>query len=115
MSRERRTRTVITFYPGHAVHPDHDALGEATKRAVDGLEAGERPLLLAVAVGSPDALEQLGPPDRYVDIRGVADRKAGALQAHRSQQQLMFEQLQSGQPDAAERTKAFRPDSFAVE
>jgi len=115
MIRERRPGTVITFYPGHAVHPDHDALGEATQRAVAGLEPTERPLLLAVAVGSPDALERLGPPDRYVDIRSVARRKAGALKAHRSQTQLMFEQLESGEADADERTQAFRRESFAVE
>mgnify|MGYP002621465735 CR=1 FL=1 len=47
--------TVITFYPGFAVHADHDALGLITQLAVRGLSASRRPRLLAVAVGDADA------------------------------------------------------------
>lgn len=90
--------TVITFYPGFGVHPDHDALGHATVLAVRSLPAKERPLLLAVAVGDPDAAgptdaARPGEPDVEVDISAVYRRKIGALRAHRSQTITMFAEI----------------------
>lgn len=113
--RERRPGVVITFYPGHAVHPDHDALGAAVELAVSAIPPAERPLLLAVAVGNEDTLGQLGSPERYSDIRSVAERKAGALKAHRSQTQSMFEQLEDPAAPLDERTREFRRNSFSIE
>src|SRR5690625_3930391 len=34
---------VITHYPGHGVHPDHDALGAATIEAVGQMDEVDRP------------------------------------------------------------------------
>ncbi|MBX3141362.1 MAG: bacillithiol biosynthesis deacetylase BshB2 [Trueperaceae bacterium] len=88
---EIRPSTVITYYPGHGVHSDHDALGHATVLAVRALPAGLRPRVLAVAVGDPNVLrEELGEPHVRADIRGVKDRKLDALRAHRSQTESMF-------------------------
>jgi N-acetylglucosamine malate deacetylase 2 len=69
--------TVITFYPGYAVHADHDALGLITQLAVRARSpAGRRPRLLAVAVGDQEANRAaLGEPDVLSDIRGTIDRK----------------------------------------
>jgi N-acetylglucosamine malate deacetylase 2 len=106
--------TVITFFPGQAVHPDHDALGHATHLAVQGFE-GPRPRLLAVAVGDREAIRAaLGPPHVYCDVRSVVERKLAALEAHRSQTQMMFGRWQRGEPDD-EQTRAFREEMLTVE
>jgi bacillithiol biosynthesis deacetylase BshB2 len=95
--RERAADLVISFYPGKAVHPDHDALGEATVRAVRRLPEVERPTVWAVAVGPPEQLEEeLGRPDVRVDIRAYAERKLAALEAHATQTKAMFERLAAG-------------------
>ena len=36
---------IITFYPGYAVHPDHDATGAAVVQAVERIAPSERPTL----------------------------------------------------------------------
>ncbi len=109
-----RPSTVITFYPGHAVHPDHDAMGAATVQALAGLD-GERPQLLAVAVGDRALLrEALGPPHVAVDIRTVRQRKIAALRAHRSQTELMFQRWLE-QRDEDEQARAFRDEMLTVE
>lgn len=123
--REIAPTTVITFYPGHGVHPDHDALGHATVLAVRGLPAAERPRLLGVAVGDRERIRaELGEPHLSSDIRAVAERKLGALRAHRSQTEAMFAQMEaeadaktqagaSGPED--EQTRAYREEWTSVE
>ncbi len=109
-----RPSTVITFYPGHAVHPDHDAMGLATKLAVDGLE-GQHPQLLGVAVGDREQLRKLlGPPHVAVDIRRMRQRKLDALMAHRSQTEMMFQRWQKAGEDD-EQTRYFREVLMVVE
>jgi len=99
--------TVITFYPGHAVHADHDALGLITQLAVRGLPASRRPRLLAVAVGDAEANRAaLGEPDVLSDIGHAIERKIDALRAHRSQTEAMFLKWEDGQED--EQARAFR-------
>jgi N-acetylglucosamine malate deacetylase 2 len=106
--------TVITFFPGHAVHPDHDALGHATHLAVQGW-GGERPNLLAVAVGDrADIRAKLGPPHVYCDVRSVVERKLGALAAHRSQTEMMFQRWERGDEDD-EQTRTFREEMLVIE
>lgn len=93
--RELEADLVITFYPGKAVHPDHDAMGEATVRAVGRLDADARPQVWAVAVGERSDLEaELGPADVRVDIRAWADRKRAALEAHATQTKTLFQRLE---------------------
>lgn len=87
--REVRPSLVLTHYPGYAVHPDHNALGEVTIRAISRLSAEERPEVYAHAFAHMSQ-DVIGPPDIKNDISTVADMKLAAIQAHRSQSQLMF-------------------------
>lgn len=106
--------TVITFYPGHAVHPDHDAMGHATHLAVRGMPA-PRPRLLAMAVGDAEANERaLGRQHVYCDIRSVRGRKLAALRAHRSQTEMMFQRWERG-AEEDDQTRTFREEMLTVE
>jgi bacillithiol biosynthesis deacetylase BshB2 len=79
---------IITFYPGYAVHPDHDATGAAVIRAVMELPADKRPKVHCVAF-SNNCEEEIGQADVVNDVSAVADRKIAAIKAHTSQTQLM--------------------------
>lgn len=74
---------VITFHPRWGGHPDHNAIGDATVRAVQRLAPERRPRvwcpIVPVAEGDP------GLPVETVDIRSVSEIKLAALRAHRSQ------------------------------
>lgn len=83
---------IITFYPGYAVHPDHDATGAAVVKAVKRLPAEQRPKLHCVAF-SRNCVEELGKPDVYNNIQAVVDKKLAAIQAHRSQTEHMMKDL----------------------
>ena len=89
--RETKPSLVITFYPGYAVHPDHNAIGSAAVEAVRRLAPGERPELFCLAFGS--RVDELGAPDRVIDITPVQEVKKAAIRAHHSQTQLMLESL----------------------
>ncbi|MBS4212520.1 MULTISPECIES: bacillithiol biosynthesis deacetylase BshB2 [Neobacillus] len=80
---------IITFYPGYAVHPDHDATGAAVVRAAARLPEAARPTLHCVAF-SNDCIEKLGEADIINDITPVAEKKLAAIKAHRSQTEQMF-------------------------
>jgi LmbE family N-acetylglucosaminyl deacetylase len=91
---DRRPQAVITFGPhGVTGHPDHVAVGSATRWAVEKLsEAGIAPNAVYVIVpifnpGSP--LYDLSPEEQTathrIEITAVADRKLAALRAHASQ------------------------------
>jgi len=86
---------IITFYPGYAVHPDHDATGAAVIRAVEKLPPKARPTLHCVAF-SNDCVEKLGEADIVYDISHVSDIKLKVMQAHRSQTEQMFGNLTEG-------------------
>lgn len=84
---------VITFYPGYAVHPDHDACGEAVARAVARLPKDNRPDLHCIAI-TKDRFEVLGEPDVTVDVSDVIQKKIAAVKAHRSQTEVMISELE---------------------
>lgn len=90
--KEVRPSLVLTHYPGYAVHPDHNALGEMTIRAVDRISPEERPTVWAHAFAR-DCLDVLGPPDIVNDISAVADMKLAAIRAHRSQSELILTRI----------------------
>ncbi|WP_110111916.1 bacillithiol biosynthesis deacetylase BshB2 [Bacillus sp. CGMCC 1.16541] len=80
---------IITHYPGFAVHPDHNATGAATLRAVERMPEDKRPVVLCHAF-SNDRIEYIGEPDVVIDIREVRETKIAALKAHRSQTEGML-------------------------
>lgn len=92
---------VISFYPGYAVHPDHDACGAAVVKAVERMLKNERPKLHCVAFAHR-CEEEIGQADIVYDITPFADKKIAAIQAHESQAQLMMadfaEKYKQGDP-----------------
>lgn len=94
--RELKPSLVLTHYPGYAVHPDHNALGDLTIRALSRLSAQERPIVYAHAFAR-DCQDVIGPPDIVNDISAVADVKLAAIQAHKSQSQVILPRSANGQ------------------
>ena len=86
--REVRPSLVITHYSGYAVHPDHNALGAITLRAVARLAPPERPKVWAHGFANL-AQDALGSQDVVNDISEVAEIKLAAVRAHGSQSQVM--------------------------
>lgn len=83
---------IITFYPGYAVHPDHDATGAAVVRAVKRLPEEKRPKLHCVAFAK-NSVDDLGKPDIHNNIQNVIEKKLAAISAHRSQTEHMTKDL----------------------
>lgn len=86
---ETNPSLIISFYPGYAVHPDHDATGRAVVRAVRRIPANERPKLHVVAF-SNNTLAELGNPDVTNDIRDALTNKLNTMKAHSSQTAWMM-------------------------
>jgi bacillithiol biosynthesis deacetylase BshB2 len=105
--REVNPSLVITHYPGHGVHPDHDALGAITVRAVARLPKAERPTVYAMAI-TRNREEALGPADVSIDVTDVADIKRAAIRAHRSQTEAMFRDAENKPADPAYQTQLIR-------
>ncbi|MCQ6274526.1 bacillithiol biosynthesis deacetylase BshB2 [Bacillus sp. V3B] len=84
---------IISFYPGYAVHPDHDACGEAVVKAVQRIAENKRPKLHCVAFANR-CEEEIGQADIFYDITPFAEKKIAAIQAHESQAQLMMADLE---------------------
>ena len=82
--QEIKPSLVITFYPGYAVHPDHDATGSAMIKAVERLPKGDRPKVHAIAF-SNGCEDIIGPPDIIFDIKEYAEKKMNVIAAHESQ------------------------------
>ncbi|GGB11699.1 bacillithiol biosynthesis deacetylase BshB2 [Macrococcus hajekii] len=99
---ELKPSLIISFYPGYAVHPDHEATADAVVEAVRRLPDEDRPKLHLVAF-SHDTLDELGAPDVVVDITGYEERKMKVLEAHASQTGPMLASLaaDSQQAEAA--------------
>jgi len=75
---------IITYYPGYCVHPDHEALAEATMDAVRRLPEVERPVLHCQAFSKNHA-EAIGERDVWLDTSSVWEIKYQAIKAHASQ------------------------------
>ncbi|MCH1626329.1 bacillithiol biosynthesis deacetylase BshB2 [Fredinandcohnia quinoae] len=90
--KETNPSLVITFYPGHGVHPDHDATGEATIRAISRLPENQRPTVYCKAITN-DRVEKLGEHDIEFDVSEVQDIKLAAIKAHRSQTEGMLSRI----------------------
>ncbi|MCK0471965.1 bacillithiol biosynthesis deacetylase BshB2 [Halalkalibacter sp. APA_J-10(15)] len=100
---ELKPSLVITFYPGHSVHPDHDATGRAVTQAVQSLPVADRPKVHCIAF-SNNHLNDIGEPDIIVNIEPFAEVKRNALRAHLSQTAWMLEEMEpkwkKGDPEA---------------
>lgn len=83
---EVKPSRIYTFYPGYAVHPDHDATGEAVVRTVGKLPKNERPAVLCMAFSKN--LDEIGQPDVRHDVRAFLSQKLASIEAHRSQFQI---------------------------
>lgn len=115
--RDVNPDVVMTYYPKHGVHPDHDALAAAVVRAIAKMPKAERPIIHASPV-TRNAREVLGPPDIELDVRGVMDVKMNAIRAHRSQSEAMLERMEkdmSADPAVREQMmKNFGTESYWI-
>ncbi|QFT89242.1 1D-myo-inositol 2-acetamido-2-deoxy-alpha-D-glucopyranoside deacetylase [Bacillus sp. THAF10] len=100
--KELQPTLILTFYPGHGVHPDHDAMSNAVAIAVNRIPEDARPTVYGKAI-LKNSVELLGEPDVVIDIRSVAEDKLNAIKAHKSQTsgwvELMEKQLQENAPE----------------
>jgi len=94
--REVRPSLVLTHYPGYAVHPDHNALGDVTIRAISRLSVQDRPIVYAHAFAC-DCQDVLGLPDIVNDISDMSEIKLAAIRAHGSQSQGILARIAGGQ------------------
>ncbi|PCK21160.1 bacillithiol biosynthesis deacetylase BshB2 [Bacillus pumilus] len=90
---EVKPTLIVTFYPGHGVHPDHDATGEAVIRALYRKKKEDRPVTYCMAI-TKNREEVLGNADIVIDITDVADIKLNALRAHKTQTEGMLRELE---------------------
>ncbi|MCY7542352.1 bacillithiol biosynthesis deacetylase BshB2 [Bacillus safensis] len=90
---EVKPTLIVTFYPGHGVHPDHDATGEAVIRALYRKKKEDRPVTYCMAI-TKNREAVLGHADIVIDITDVADIKLNALRAHRTQTEGMLRELE---------------------
>lgn len=110
---ELRPATVVTFHPERSGHPDHNAVGAATLRAIRRLDPARRPRVLCPAFereGEP-------PPDlpvEVVDIAEVGELKLAALRAHRSQTQGWEQRAESDERLRRRRERLLREERFWV-
>jgi len=91
---------VITHYPGHGVHPDHNALGEATIEAVRLMDADKRPTVWAAAITN-NYEEVLGEPEVEIPLsKEQFDFKLEAITKNKSQAEGMLEKMRETPADA---------------
>ena len=92
---------IFTFYPGYAVHPDHEATARAVVEAVRRIPAECRPRVYGVAFAN-NTVAELGAPPISIDVSSVKTAKIEALRAHASQTAWMMaenaKRVDDGQP-----------------
>ena len=92
---------IFTFYPGYAVHPDHEATARAVVEAVRRIPAESRPRIYGVAFAN-NTVADLGEAPITIDVSSVSKAKLDALRAHASQTAWMMaesaKRVEEGQP-----------------
>ncbi|MDC3416150.1 bacillithiol biosynthesis deacetylase BshB2 [Aquibacillus salsiterrae] len=96
---------VITHYPEHAVHPDHNAFGAAAVEAVSRMDKNKRPTVWAQAI-SMTHIQDLGEPDIVNDITPYLKTKMNTILAHKSQAQGMISKMKQDSEDFEATVKA---------
>ncbi len=81
---ETKPSILYSFYPGYAVHPDHEAAARAIFRALRLLREDVRPEVRLIAFAN-DTVENIGHPTITHDVSSVREAKLNALKAHDSQ------------------------------
>ncbi|WP_077624813.1 bacillithiol biosynthesis deacetylase BshB2 [Sediminibacillus massiliensis] len=104
---------VITHYPEHAVHPDHNAMGAAAIEAVKRIDESKRPKVWAQAI-SNNHLELLGEPDVVNNVRPVFKQKMQTIMAHRSQAQGVLGKMKDD-PEAETDLEAIAMERLGTE
>lgn len=94
---------VITHFPPYAVHPDHNALGAATIKAVEKMAEELRPRLWVQAIEA-NYEEKLGKPHVINDVSHIFDKKLQSIFKHKSQAYGMIEKME-GEEKEAEQTR----------
>lgn len=89
---EIKPSLVVTHYPEHGVHPDHNALGEGAIEAVRLMDKADRPTVWASAITN-DFEAVLGEPDVVIPVEDF-EFKLAAILKHKSQAEGMFEKMQ---------------------
>lgn len=84
---------VITHYPNHGVHPDHNALAEGTIAAVRRMPKEKRPTVWAAAI-TRDFEKELGEPEVVIELGDDFEYKLNAILKHRSQAEGLLKQLE---------------------
>ncbi|AXF57219.1 bacillithiol biosynthesis deacetylase BshB2 [Salicibibacter kimchii] len=91
---------VISFYPEHSVHPDHNATAEAVAEVLADMPKETRPTFYALAI-------TLDNPDVVYSVKDYMKQKLGALKAHHSQFGVTFAEREKyyrdGDPEIVER------------
>lgn len=93
---EIKPSLVITHFPGHAVHPDHNAMGAAAVEAVKQMKETDRPTVWAQAL-THDHMDLFGAPDVQNNVLDVFDEKMKAIMAHRSQAEGMLKAMKESE------------------
>lgn len=104
---EIKPSLVITFYPEHGVHPDHNAIGEATIEAVRLMNAEKRPTVWTVAI-TKDYEDVLGKPDIVNDIRDNFEYKLQAILKHKSQAEGMLKRIEEDELELSEYVRGLK-------
>ena len=107
---EVKPELVLTFYPGYAVHPDHNATGAAVVRTISRMPKEDRPEVHCAAFAH-NRFQALGEPDVHVDIRDHLLQKLASIRAHRSQFQAV-EMFGGKEPTLEQLQERFHTESF---
>lgn len=106
--KELNPSLIITYYPGYCVHPDHEALAEATIEAVRRIPEHARPIVHCQAF-SKNHEDILGPRDVLLDTSRVWEVKYRAIKAHKSQTSMWVTRIEQGlQGSPEERQRMIR-------
>ncbi|GAK08670.1 bacillithiol biosynthesis deacetylase BshB2 [Geomicrobium sp. JCM 19038] len=97
---ELNPSVVISFYPEHGVHPDHDATSAAVRDALAEIKSDKRPRFWGIAITKDD-------PEIEYSVKPFINQKISTIKAHDSQFGTMFREYEkrylAGEQEVSER------------